>query len=269
MRAPRACPASAIRPAAQHVGAVGELDRARRVLLDQQDRHARRRAARPSVSKTRSTMLRRRARATARRASAAAAGEQRPGDRQLLLLAARELAGRASWYARAGPGSARARARRPRRPRRDRWRGTAPRRRFSATVSVAKIWRPSGTSATPRRTIALGRLADERCAPSKRDRPAGRADEPGDRRERRRLAGAVGPTSATASPSATCEDDAAGRRRSARSATCEARRSRSITPPRAEVGVDHGRVGAAPASGVPTAIVRAVVEHLDRGRRAA
>ena len=78
-----------------------------------------------------------------------------------------------------------------RRPRRSR-RPASPSRRFSSTVSSAKIRRPSGTSATPLRATPPG-VRPTSDAPASRISPARGRDEAHDRVQRRRLAGAVRP----------------------------------------------------------------------------
>ena len=64
-------------------------------------------------------------------------------------------------------------------------------RRFSSTVRLGKIRRPSGTSAMPSRTRRCGGNAGER-PPVEADRRPSRPAQAGDRLEQRRLAGAVG-----------------------------------------------------------------------------
>ena len=65
-----------------------------------------------------------------------------------------------------------------------------PSSRFSSTVMVGKSWRPSGTWAIPRPTIAADREPVEARA-VQLDHAAADGEQPGDRPERRRLAGAV------------------------------------------------------------------------------
>ena len=124
------------------------------------------------VSKTRSIMIGASPSDGSSSRSRLRLGEQRARDRELLLLAAGELA--------AGRGS---------RSREDRealehalevaaaslrsLRAVVPSRRFSATVSVAKICRPSGTSATPRRTIRSGASPTRLVAASTIEPPTG------------------------------------------------------------------------------------------------
>ena len=57
----------------------------------------------------------------------------------------------------------------PRRPRR----AASPRRKFSSTVSSAKIRRPSGTSATPSRATSSGRRPSSETSPSRTSPLAG------------------------------------------------------------------------------------------------
>ena len=69
-------------------------------------------------------------------------------------------------------------------------RHSAPRRRFSSTVSSAITPRPSGTCAMPRRTMSsTARRLD--LAAVEADAPRARADEAGERAQQRRLAGPV------------------------------------------------------------------------------
>ena len=117
------------------------------------------------------------------------ARHERARDRELLLLAAGELARRTCSSSAAGPGSARARA--------DVGsdalavlRTVAPILRFSPTVRRAKIRRPSGTSAMPRRRISSGGSADDRRA-VEQDVARDRRERARDRHQGRRLAGAV------------------------------------------------------------------------------
>ena len=114
---------------------------------------------------------------------------QRPGHRQHLLLAARQQAGEAVLQRDQGRehlhrpvvGDLRA------------WpgRSSGPRRMFSLTVRSKNSERSSATWARPRRGIVYGALARRPSSPSTRDGPLDRAQQPGDRQQRRRLAGAV------------------------------------------------------------------------------
>ena len=75
-----------------------------------------------------------------------------------------------------------------------------PRRRFSSTVSEAKMWRPSGTSATPARATSSGAPAQRR-AVAAGSRRAAKRDEPHDRVQRRSTCPApFGPIRPTISP---------------------------------------------------------------------
>ena len=117
-------------------------------------------------------------------------GHQGPGDGELLGLAARQVAGRrrpavgehgeavprlVEAAAAVGTGVA----------------VTPASCRFSPTVRSRKIRRCSGTSASPARTRRAG-SAPVTSTPSRQHPPRRRADQPGDRVEQRRLAGAVG-----------------------------------------------------------------------------
>ena len=139
--------------------------------------------------------------------------QERPRDRDHLLLAARE---RARHAARRAPG-ARGRARR-----RGRSVASPPRsasRRFSSTVRPAKTSRSSGTYPTPRRTIAcVGSRVTS--SPSSVDRAARARDEP----------------HAAPAASSSC------RRRSGRAARSRRPRRRRTRPPAARA-TRRGRRG--------------------------
>ena len=156
------------------VGAVGEADRALRALLDEQHRHA---AAADLGERLEDDVddLRREAERGLVEEEQPRPGDERAGDRELLLLAARErprvpapeLAhDREQLVDRVDVG---------RRARSRRCRAASPSRRFSSTVRSPKIRRPSGTSATPGAGDLLRGAAAER-APGEPDvatRPAG------------------------------------------------------------------------------------------------
>ena len=74
---------------------------------------------------------------------------QAAADRQHLLLAAGQRAGRLAAAARPGAGTARTRARGSASPRARARFGAAPISRFSSTVRLGKTWRPSATWPMP------------------------------------------------------------------------------------------------------------------------
>ena len=120
------------------------------------------------------------------------ARDERARDRELLLLPAGERARVAGAGTPARSGTARTRppCRRP--PPRALRRPARPSRRFSSTVSSAKMRRPSGTSATPLRATSSG--ARPRATLRRAGSPPPRAaDDSHDRVQGRRLAGAVRP----------------------------------------------------------------------------
>ena len=146
----------------QHVRAVGERDRALRALLDEQDGDAAV-ADRGQGGEDRVDHRRREPERRLVEQEHVGAGDERAADRELLLLAAGERAGRPAARLARAPG----RARRPPRaasPPLAAAAAESPSRRFSSTVSSPKIRRPSGTSETPGAGDRLGRPAAERRA---------------------------------------------------------------------------------------------------------
>ena len=132
--------------------------RQRAALLDEQDRDAARRGS-GRASRTASRRRSARARATARRAAARRAGRR----------SARAIASCCCWPPESAPAwrfaksattgkSPRTQSRSSATPSCVR-RPASPSRRFSSTVSEAKMWRPSGTSATPARATSSGPAA--------------------------------------------------------------------------------------------------------------
>ena len=159
------------------------------VLLDQQDR----RAVVADLGDRREHLVDEQRRQAQRRLveqEEPRLGDQRPSDRELLLLAAGERPGRQPRRSCAAPGSARAPARAAASVRARSGLAVRPSSRFSPTVSVVKMWRPSSTSAMPRLAMSSVCEPGERMAEAG-DGPAGDRHEPGDRGERRRLARAV------------------------------------------------------------------------------
>ena len=116
--------------------------------------------------------------------------DERPRDRELLLLSAGEGAGVSAAVLLDDREELVDAARGPRPPPRRVRRPARPSRRFSSTLSSAKIRRPSGTSAIPRGLCppAVGRRRD---SPSRRTSPARWPDESHDCVQRRRLSRAV------------------------------------------------------------------------------
>ena len=156
----------------EHVRAVGEADGELRPLLDEQDRDA----ALADLRERGEDVVDHRGRESERglvEKEQVGLGDERPRDRELLLLAAGEDARRAVAVAATTGKSAATRARSSSAPSRGR-RPTSPSLRFSSTVSSGKMCRPSGTSATPERTIASGAQPGERTA-RVQDLPAVRA----------------------------------------------------------------------------------------------
>ena len=130
------------------------------------------------------------------------AREQRARDRELLLLAARERR-RRSAVVRSQDREALEDALRGRAAASSRsLRAVVPSWRFSATVSVPKMCRPSGTSASPRRTIFSG-LAPTSDSPSKRIEPPAGATSPKIAESVVVLPAPFGPMTPTTSPSST------------------------------------------------------------------
>ena len=95
----------------QHIAAVGGLERQGRVLLDQQDRHARSACRSRMIAKISRTISGARPRLGSSSSSRRGPAHQRAGDREHLLLAAAQRARRAGGGARPGAGSARTGAR--------------------------------------------------------------------------------------------------------------------------------------------------------------
>ena len=138
------------------MGAVGERDRERPRCSTSRIVTPSSRIA-PSVSNSVSTTIGASPSDGSSSSSTSGRAIERAGDRELLLLAARErpgvalreLADHREQARDPGEvvGDAVARRAAP----------TRPSRRFSSTVSEAKMWRPSGTSATPERATSSGR----------------------------------------------------------------------------------------------------------------
>ena len=218
-------------PFASTYAAVGERDGALRALLDEQDgeaavadlRPARRRRRRRSSARARATARRaaaRRARRRARaRSRAAAAG--RPRARPPGASGTRARPGRARRRSARAP-SPLVRARRPARPS----------RRFSSTVSSAKMRRPSGTSATPRRAMSSGRRPTSD-VPSSRTSPPVTGAAPMIACSVDDLPAPFGPIRPTISPGLHLEREAAHGLRPRRSGPRGSRRrARSLGRPR-------------------------------------
>ena len=122
----------------------------------------------------------------------ARSAEERLGQRQHLLLAAGQGAGRLVEPRRAAPGTGRAPPRAaPRSVSASRRNAHAATRRFSSTVRPGNTPRPPGTMAMPSRAIASGDRPSMR-SPSNHTSPPGRREQPGDRPQHARLARAVG-----------------------------------------------------------------------------
>ena len=163
--------------------------RSRRPLLDEQDGHA---AVADCASASKTTRRRsERARATARRGAGRRGGEQRPRDRELLLLAARERPGltRPANSATTGKSSS-TQSRSRRRPSRAR---AGRRGRVAGSPRRSARRRCGGPRGRARRRLAR---RPPGCGRERRGRAAGsspqRPDEAHDREQRRRLPGAVG-----------------------------------------------------------------------------
>ncbi len=118
-------------------------------------------------------------------------GQQPAADRQHLLLATRQHRSKTHPAARRGSESARRFRRSRHRPRATSLRANAPISRFSCTVRLVTMRRPSGTSTRCCRTRRLGRPAGDVGA-VQRDRAFRRRLQPHERLEQRRLARAVG-----------------------------------------------------------------------------
>ena len=169
-------------PGLEQVGVVGEIERERGVLLDQQHAHLLVAVERAQDAEQLLARSAARARTKARRAASGAAQHQRAADRQHLLLAARERAGllaAALLQAREIAVDALDVGGDRRRGRAASWRRAAGSPRRSGATNVP---RPCGTCAMPSRTmssvarpaIALAVEADlaARCAPCRRARAA-------------------------------------------------------------------------------------------------
>ena len=179
-------------------------------------------------------------------------GEQRAGDRELLLLAAGQRPRRAGERLREDREAARARARATASARARSGFAVLPSSRFSPTVSVAKMCRPSGTSAMPAPHDRLGRDAASD-SPYTRRRPPRRGTRPKIAASVVDLPAPFGPTRPTISPSPTSRPSSctAGMRpyRTVRSRTLEHAR---LPVPRYAVSTAGSRRISA---GVPIAIV--------------
>ncbi len=254
-------PERTIAPRPHDVGAVGELDRPPHVLLDEQHRRAAAPRISASASKTSSTRIGARPERRLVEQQQPRLGDQRTGDRELLLLAARERprrqpVGRAQDREAVEHALERgARARAVARP------AVPPSARFSATVSVAKMCRPSGTRAMPRRAIVLGPRVRRARRPRYETLAAGERDEADDRCQRRRLAGAVRADETDDLALVDLEVEVLDRGRAA-VADGQITNSEHRLPCRAEVGREHGRVGANLGRRAERDRL-AVVEHLD------
>ena len=174
--------------ALEHVAAVGHGERLAHVLLDHQHGdalvgdaphdgeqlvdHARREAERGLVEHQ-----------EARRAHHARAPPPPSAARRRSSCRRAGARARRAWESRAAPGPAAARARPC---------GTSqpPSSRFSVTVICGKSWRPSGTSARPRRTMSEAFAPASSSTPSSSTAAAAR-QQPGERLQQRGLAGAV------------------------------------------------------------------------------
>ena len=250
----------------QHVGAVGELERARGVLLDEQDRRCPRRAARASTSKTRSITSGARPSDGSSSSSSRGSREQRARDRELLLLAAREPCRRRFVVAledreslEHAPRVARGRARSlP---------TVAPSSRFSATRERVEDVASLGHERDARADDPLGRHAAEQLALEQRSSPeTGAHQAERSRRQRRRLAGAVRTDERRRSrPASTVEATCLERGDARRSSTCRSSISSiAARSAAAEVGRRAtARIASAPRSGVPDRDRLAVVEDLE------
>ena len=173
-----------------------------RVLLDQQDGHA----LRADRSEQRIDLIDHHRGEAERRLvehEKPRPRQQRPGDGELLLLAAGKLPGRLTPPLREDRKLAKKRSRSAATARLSR-RTVAPSRRFSITVRLAKMCRPSGTSAMPWATTSSERDSAERAAGEDHGARGGSDDARPRPRCSEVLPAPFGPTMLTISPSSTC-----------------------------------------------------------------